>query len=341
MKALVKRHAKPGLWLEEVPTPEIGDEDLLIKIHKTAICGTDVHIYLWDEWAQSIVPYPMITGHEFCGEVVAMGSRVKNFEIGDRVSGEGHIVCGKCRNCLRGIAHLCPNTIGTGVQRPGCFAEYLSFPAFNAFKIPHFVEDSLAAFFDPFGNAVHTALSFDMVGEDVLITGAGPIGIMGAAIADHCGARSVVITDINDYRLDLARKLGATRTVNVLNESLSDVAKELGIDYGFDVVLEMSGSSQAMNQAIDECAMGAKIALLGILPKNAPINWPKMIFKGVTLKCIYGREIFGTWQKMVRLLESGLDISGLITHELPYQEFEKGFQAMIDGHSGKVILNWE
>lgn len=341
MKALAKLHAKPGIWMTDAEKPECGYNDLLIKIKKTAICGTDVHIYKWDDWSQKTIPVPMVVGHEYVGEVAAMGDGVRGFEIGDRVSGEGHITCGHCRNCRAGRRHLCRNTYGVGVNRPGAFAEYLALPAENAFKLPDDVTDEMAAIFDPFGNAVHTALAFDLVGEDVLITGAGPIGIMAAAVARHVGARHVVITDVNEYRLDLARKMGVTRAVDVSKEKLSDVMNELGMKEGFDVGLEMSGVPSAFSQMLETMNHGGKIAMLGIPPENVAIDWNEVIFKGLVIKGIYGREMFETWYKMASLLQSGLDISPILTHEMPIDDFEKGFETMVSGQSGKVILNWD
>ncbi len=341
MKALVKRERRPGLWMEEVPVPEINDTEVLIKVHKTSICGTDVHIYNWDAWAQNTIPTPMVIGHEFMGHIEAVGKNVKHVKVGDRVSGEGHITCGVCPNCLKGLKHVCVNTVGVGVHRHGCFAEFFHLPAENVFKIPEFVPDDVASIFDPFGNAVHTALSFDLVGEDILITGAGPIGIMAAAIAKKAGARSVVVTDLNPYRLEMAKKMGATHVVNVAKESIEDVMKEAGIFHGFTVGLEMSGASPALNMMIEHAQHGAKIALLGILPPNCLIDWNKVIFKMLTIKGIYGREIFSTWFKMTHLLESGLDIAPIITHRFHVDDFEKGFAAMISGQSGKVVLDWQ
>ncbi len=340
MKSLMKLHTEKGIWMKEQPKPEMGPNDLTIKIRKTAICGTDMHIYNWDEWSQNTVPVPMIIGHEYVGEVVEIGSEVRGFSIGDRVSGEGHITCGHCRNCRAGRIHLCRNTIGVGVDRPGAFAEYLVIPAFNAFKIPDNISDDLAAIFDPFGNAVHTALSFDLVGEDVLITGAGPIGIMAAAVAKHVGARFVVITDINDYRLSLAEQLGVSRAVNVQNEDLSEVMSELGMNEGFDVGLEMSGVPSAFNDMLHKMNHGGKIAMLGIPPKGLAIDWNQVIFKGLTIKGIYGREMFETWYKMVSLIQSGLDLSPVITHKMKVDNFQQGFETMGTGQSGKVILDW-
>jgi threonine 3-dehydrogenase len=312
----------------------------LIKIKKTAICGTDIHIYNWDEWAQKTIPIPMVVGHEYAGEVVAIGQEVKGFTLGDRVSGEGHITCGHCRNCRGGKTHLCRNTAGVGVNRVGSFAEYLVIPAFNAFKLPHEISDDLAAIFDPFGNAVHTALSFDLVGEDVLITGAGPIGIMAAAVAKHVGARHVVVTDINQYRLDLAKQMGATCVVDVTKENLNEVMTSLGMTEGFDVGLEMSGVTSAFTSMINNMNHGGKIAMLGIPGNDMAIDWSQVIFKGLTIKGIYGREMFETWYKMVSLIQSGLDLSPIITHHYPVEDFQQGFDMMRSGQSGKIILDW-
>ncbi|AFT76654.1 L-threonine 3-dehydrogenase [Alteromonas macleodii str. 'Black Sea 11'] len=341
MKSLVKAKAEKGIWLQDTPEPEVGHNDLLIKIRKTAICGTDMHIYNWDEWSQKTIPVPMVVGHEYVGEVVGMGQEVKGFKVGDRVSGEGHITCGHCRNCRAGRVHLCRNTEGVGVNRPGAFAEYLVIPAFNAFKIPDNISDELASIFDPFGNAVHTALSFDLVGEDVLITGAGPIGIMAAAVAKHVGARHVVVTDINPYRLELAKKMGATRVVDVSKEDLKDVMNELGMTEGFDVGLEMSGVPAAFRDMLNKMNHGGKIAMLGIPPQDVAIDWNQVIFKGLVIKGIYGREMFETWYKMASLLQSGLDLSPIITHTFSIDDFQKGFDTMGSGHSGKVILDWQ
>jgi threonine 3-dehydrogenase len=340
MKALSKLEAARGLWMTDVAKPEIGHNDLLIQIRKTAICGTDIHIYNWDEWSQKTIPVPMHVGHEYVGVVAGIGSEVTGFAIGDRVSGEGHITCGHCRNCRAGRRHLCRNTQGVGVNRPGAFAEYLVIPAFNAFKIPADISDDLASIFDPFGNAVHTALSFNLVGEDVLITGAGPIGIMAVAIARHVGARHVVITDVNEYRLDLARRMGATRAVNVAKEDLRQVMTELNMVEGFDVGLEMSGNPSAFRQMLETMNHGGKVALLGIPPANTAIDWNQVIFKGLEIKGIYGREMFETWYKMVALLQSGLDITPIITHHFKIDDFQQGFDAMLSGQSGKVILDW-
>ncbi|MBZ6386309.1 MULTISPECIES: L-threonine 3-dehydrogenase [Pantoea] len=342
MKALAKLHAQEGIWMvTDAPIPEPGHNDLLIKIRKTAICGTDIHIYNWDDWSRKTIPVPMIVGHEYVGEVVAIGQEVRGFSIGDRVSGEGHITCGHCRNCRAGRTHLCRNTIGVGVNRQGCFAEYLVIPAFNAFRIPDNISDELAAIFDPFGNAVHTALSFDLVGEDVLISGAGPIGIMAAAVCKHVGARNVVITDINDYRLELARKMGVTRAVNVAHEDLRVVMRELGMTEGFDVGLEMSGAPPAFRTLLEVMNHGGRIALLGIPPGEMAIDWNQVIFKGLFIKGIYGREMFETWYKMAALIQSGLDLTPVITHRYSIDDFQQGFDEMRSGRSGKVVLSWD
>jgi threonine 3-dehydrogenase len=340
MRALCKSKREPGIWMEDVSMPEIGPNDVLIKIKKTAICGTDIHIYNWDEWAQKTIPVPVHVGHEFVGEVVELGSQVKGLQKGDRVSGEGHVTCGHCRNCRAGKRHLCRNTVGVGVNRAGAFAEYLSLPAVNAFKVPAEIPDDIAAFFDPYGNAVHTALSFDLVGEDVLITGAGPIGIMGAAICRHVGARHVVVTDVNEYRLDLAKKMGATRVVNVKSGSLTDTMSELRMTEGFDVGLEMSGNADAFRDMLKHMNHGGRVALLGIPPSNATIDWNHVIFKGLIIKGIYGREMFETWYKMVAMLQSGLDVSPVLTHRFPVAEYAKGFEVMRSGACGKVVLDW-
>ena len=340
MKALVKAKAEKGLWLQDVPKPAIGDNDVLIKIKKTAICGTDIHIYQWDDWARKTIPVPMHVGHEFVGEIAELGKFVQGHFAGERVSGEGHIVCGHCRNCKAGHRHLCINTKGIGVNKPGCFAEYLAMPAENVFSIPEGVSDDEASILDPLGNAVHTALSFDMIGEDVLITGAGPIGIMAGAIANHVGARHVVITDVNDYRMDLARKLGIKTVVDSRKEKLPDVMKKLGMTEGFDVGLEMSGNPQAFNDMIAAVKMGAHISLLGILPADTTIPWNQVIFKALFLKGIYGREMFETWYKMCAMLTSGLDIKPIITHHFPAKDFKEGFEIMSSGKSGKIILDW-
>ncbi|MFA6568379.1 MAG: L-threonine 3-dehydrogenase [Victivallales bacterium] len=341
MKALVKKKAECGIWLEDVPVPEVGINDVLIKIMKTSICGTDIHIYNWDEWAQKTIPIPMVIGHEFVGRVEKVGGNVHDFKKGDIVSGEGHIVCGHCRNCLAGRRHLCPNTKGVGVNRTGAFAEYLCIPMTNVwFCDPHIPTDVLSCF-DPLGNAAHTALSFDVLGEDVLVTGAGPIGIMAAAIAKHAGARYTVITDVNPYRLELAGKMNPTRVVNVAKEKIEDVQKELGMKEGFDVGLEMSGSPEAFRSMIGNMCHGGKIAMLGIPKTNTAIDWNKVIFNSLTLKGIYGREMYETWYKMTAMIQSGLDISPIITHNFHYLEFQKGFEVMNSGKSGKVVLDWE
>ncbi|HEV2613748.1 MAG TPA: L-threonine 3-dehydrogenase [Gammaproteobacteria bacterium] len=340
MKALVKAKAEKGIWLQDIPKPTIGHNDVLIKIKKTAICGTDAHIYNWDAWAQKTIQVPMAIGHEFMGEIVEVGDEVTGLKIGQRVSGEGHITCGYCRKCRAGNQHLCRNTIGLGVNRQGCFAEYLSFPAKNVYPLPDNIPDNIAAFLDPLGNAVHTALSFDLVGEDVLITGAGPIGIMAAAICKKVGARFVVITDVNEYRLELAKKIGDITTVNPTKISLDDVMKNLGIKEGFDVGLEMSGNGPAFNQMLEHMNHGGRIAILGIPSAPIAIDWNHVIFKGLILKGIYGREMFDTWYKMIMLLQSGLNVAPVLTHEFHYTEFQKAFDAMASGQSGKVILHW-
>jgi threonine 3-dehydrogenase len=343
MKALVKKYAKEGIWLEDVPMPEVGNNDVLVKIKKTAICGTDIHIYNWDDWAQKTIPVPMTTGHEFAGEIVELGSNVTNLQVGDIVSGEGHITCGRCRNCLAGRKHLCPNTIGIGVNRTGCFAEYLSIPAENVFKPSRDIPTDLLACFDPYGNAVHTALSFNMVGEDVLITGAGPIGIMAAMVAMHAGARNIVITDLNQYRLDLVKKVAPkVIPVNVSKDSITqELMQELGIFEGFDVGLEMSGSPHAFGDMLNLMINGGNIAMLAIMPLDSGIDWDQVVFKGLTIKGIYGREIFETWYKGSMMVQSGLPLKDIITHRFHYTDFQKGFDAMLSGESGKVILNWE
>jgi len=341
MKALVKKAPEVGLWMEDVPMPEVGDNDLLIKVKKTAICGTDVHIYKWDEWSQRTIKTPMTIGHEFVGEIVEMGRAVQGYAVGERVSAEGHIVCGVCRACRAGKRHLCPNTRGIGVNRDGCFAECVSVPSSNAWHVHDSIPDDIAAIFDPYGNATHTALSFDMVGEDVIITGAGPIGCMAGAIARHVGARNVVVTDVNDYRLDLAKRLGATRVVNVARDNLRDVMRELDMVGGFDVGLEMSGSPQAFKQMLDNMYNGGRVAMLGLMPNGAGIDWDKVIFKGLFIKGIYGREIFETWYKMQMMVLSGLDIAPVITHRFAFDDFQAGFDAMLSGQSGKVVLSFD
>jgi threonine 3-dehydrogenase len=340
MRALVKAERGPGLVLQHVPVPEIGPNDVLVRIHKSAICGTDVHIWRWDAWAQKTIPVPMHVGHEYVGVIEQAGSAVAGYHVGDRVSGEGHIVCGHCRNCRAGKRHLCPNTVGVGVNRPGSFAEYLCLPAINLFKVPAGISDEVASIFDPFGNAVHTALSYDLVGEDVLITGAGPIGIMAVATCKKAGARHVVITDVNEYRLDLARKLGATAAVDPTKTDLHAVMHDLGMTEGFDVGLEMSGVGSAFQTMIDDMVNGGRVAMLGIFGEPVAIDWGKVIFKGLFLKGIYGREMFETWYKMAAMVQSGLDVSPVITHRFPIESFADGFEAMLSGRSGKVILDW-
>jgi threonine 3-dehydrogenase len=341
MKALVKSEKKPGIWLvEDAPVPEVGVHDVLIRIRKTAICGTDVHIYNWDAWSQRTIPVPMVIGHEYFGVVEKVGAEVEAFTPGDRVSGEGHITCGFCRNCRAGRRHLCRHAIGVGVNRPGAFAELLALPAENVYRIPDDVPDEIASIFDPYGNAAHTALSFDLVGEDVLVTGAGPIGVMAAAIARHVGARNVVVTDVNEYRLALARRMGATRTVHVPQEDLRRVMEEIGMREGFDVGLEMSGNGPAFRQMLEVMNHGGKIALLGIMPGPEAVDWNQIVFKGLFLKGIYGREMFETWYKMVAMLQSGLDISPVVTHRFPIARYQEAFDVMRSGQSGKVVLDW-
>ena len=340
MRVLSKSQRDVGIWMGEAEVPEVGPNDVKIRIKKTAICGTDIHIYNWDEWAQKTVPLPMHVGHEYAGEIVEIGSHVRGFELGDRVSGEGHITCGHCRNCRAGRRHLCRNTVGVGVNIPGAFAEFLVLPAVNAFKLPDNIPDEIAAFMDPLGNAAHTALSFDLVGEDVLITGAGPIGIMAVAIAKHVGARHVVISDVNDYRLDLAKKMGATRTVNVKNQKIADVMQELGMQEGFDVGLEMSGNGPAFASMLEAMNHGGHVAILGIPPSGVTIDWNHVIFKGLVLKGIYGREMFETWYKMTAMLQSGLDVTPVLTHRFKVDDYREAFETMRSGQSGKVILDW-
>ncbi|CAH0990884.1 L-threonine 3-dehydrogenase [Sinobacterium norvegicum] len=340
MKTLAKSRGEKGIWLEQRPIPDCGHNDIKIKITKTAICGTDMHIYHWDEWSQKTIPLGMHVGHEFVGTIVEIGQEVKGLSIGQRVSGEGHITCGHCRNCRAGRRHLCNNTVGVGVNREGAFAEYLVIPAANAFPIPDDISDDLAAIFDPYGNAVHTALSFDMTGEDVLITGAGPIGIMAVAICKHIGARHVIITDVNEYRLDLARQMGATRAINVAEENLSDAMQDIGMVEGFDVGLEMSGNDQAFEQMLATMNYGGKISLLGIPSANTVIDWNMVIFKGLIIKGIYGREMYETWYKMAAMIQSGLDLTPIITHHFKVDDFQQGFDIMASGQSGKVILDW-
>jgi threonine 3-dehydrogenase len=341
VKALVKAQAAPGLSIEDIPEPSIGINDVLIRVHRTGICGTDVHIYDWDEWARQTIPVPMAIGHEFVGEIVEVGSNVIDFHPGELVSGEGHVVCGRCRNCMAGRRHLCAHTSGVGVNRPGCFAECISLPMTNIWRHDPKVDRDVAAIFDPFGNAVHTALAFDVLGEDVLITGAGPIGIMAAAVVRHAGARYVVITDVNEYRLDLARKVGVDLALNVKQTSIAEAQKTLGMQEGFDVGLEMSGNASAFRDMIHNLCHGGKIAMLGIPTAEIAINWREVIFNMLTIKGIYGREMYETWYKMTVLLQSGLDIRPVITHRFSYRDFEEGFRVMRSGQSGKVILNWE
>ena len=342
MAALVKKEPKEGLWLESVPVPEVGNNDVLVKIQKTAICGTDIHIYNWDQWAQKTIPVPMTIGHEFAGVVVETGANVEGVHVGDVVSGEGHIVCERCRNCLAGRRHLCPNTIGIGVNRTGCFAEYLAIPAKNVFRPNIKIPTEVLACFDPYGNAVHTALSFNMVGEDVLITGAGPIGIMAAMVASHCGARNVVITDLNQYRLDLAKKIVPKAIpLNVKEQVISSkFMRSLGILEGFDVGLEMSGSPHAFKEMLSKMINGGHIAMLAIMPNGTGIDWDQVVFKGLNIKGIYGREIFETWYKGTMMVQSGVPLEKIITHRFHYRDFQKGFDVMRSGHSGKVILEW-
>ena len=340
MKALVKVKPEPGLWLEDVPIPEIGINDVLIKIHKTSICGTDVHIYNWNEWAQRTIPVPMHVGHEFVGTIAQIGSNVHDFKPDDLVSGEGHLVCGRCRNCLAGRRHLCMRTSGVGVNRPGAFAEYLSIPVTNAWFCDPNISTDILTCFDPLGNATHTALTFDVLGEDVLITGAGPIGCMAAAIAKHAGARHVVVTDVIPYRLELAKKMGATHTLDVRSDTIEEVQKKLGMKEGFDVGLEMSGNPAALRSMLASMCHGGKVALLGILPQESAIDWDLVVFNGLTLKGIYGREMYETWYKMTSMIQSGLDIRPVITHHFHYTEYEQGFEAMRSGQSGKIVLNW-
>lgn len=340
MKSLVKAKREPGIWMQDVPMPEYGVNDVLIKIGKTAICGTDIHIYNWDDWAQATIPVPMTVGHEFYGEIVEVGQEVKGMKPGQRVSGEGHLTCGYCRNCRAGRRHLCRNTLGVGVNRPGCFAQYLAIPASNVMLLPDNITADQASILDPLGNATHCALAFNVVGEDVLITGAGPIGIMAVAILRHIGARHIVITDVNEYRLDLARKMGASHAVNVKHQSIQDVMDTLGMAEGFDVGLEMSGNPMALNDMVKAMNHGGQIALLGIPPKETAIDWSQVIFKGLVIKGIYGREMFETWYKMIAMLQSGLDISPVITHRFSVADYQQAFEIMASGQSGKVILDW-
>ena len=341
MKALIKKSPEKGIWLEDVPNPEVDTNDVLIRIQKTAICGTDLHIYQWNEWAERTIKTPLVTGHEFSGVVQKIGPGVTHYKKGDRVSGEGHITCGNCRNCRAGKPHLCHKTVGIGINRNGAFAEYLVIPERNVWPLHPDISSEIAACFDPFGNATHTALSFEMVAEDVLITGAGPIGIMAVAICNFVGARHVVITDVNDYRLKLAKKMGASMALNVTHDGIKDAIKELGMSNGFDIGLEMSGAPGAFNDMLQNMYHGGRIALLGILPKSTQINWDDIIFKGLHIKGIYGREMFETWYKMEQMLRSGLDISKVITHRIPIDNFQEGFDIMESGQCGKVILDWE
>lgn len=340
MKALIKKHSGEGLWLEDIPKPEVGLSDVLIKVDRTGICGTDLHIYKWDDWASKTVPTPMVIGHEFAGEIVEAGENVRDFRIGEIVSGEGHVVCGHCRNCMAGRRHLCNDTAGIGVTRPGAFAEYIALPQTNVWAHKPEINRNVASIFDPFGNATHSALSFPVLGEDVLITGAGPIGIMSAAIVRHAGARHVVITDVNQYRLDLAKKMGVTCAVNIKKEKLANVQQELGMEEGFDVGLEMSGNPDAFNDMLVNMCHGGKIAMLGIPKNDMAIDWNMVVFNMLTIKGIYGREMYETWYKMTVMLESGLDIAPVITHRFDYEDYEKGFDKALSGKSGKVILNW-
>jgi threonine 3-dehydrogenase len=341
MKAICKSRREPGLWLEEIDAPRPGINDVLIRVRRAGICGTDVHIYKWDDWAQRTIPVPMAIGHEFVGEIVEVGSNVNDFHPGDIVSGEGHVVCGRCRNCLAGRRHLCAHTLGVGVNRPGAFAEYIVLPMTNIWRHAPSIDLDIAAIFDPFGNAVHTALSFPVLGEDVLITGAGPIGLMAAAVAHHAGARFTVVTDMNPFRLELAKKMGATVAHDVTKGSLADVQKQLGMTEGFDIGLEMSGNADAFRDMLANMSHGSKIAMLGIPDKEMSIDWRTVVFNMLTIKGIYGREMYETWYKMTVMLQSGLDIHPVITHRFHYTEFEKGFAAMISGQAAKVILNFE
>ena len=341
MKALVKAKREPGIWLEEIPLPEIGINDVLIKIHKTAICGTDIHIFNWDAWAQKTIPVPMPVGHEFVGTVAEIGTNVHDFKRGDIVSGEGHVVCGRCRNCLAGRRHLCMKTSAVGVNRPGAFAEYLSIPVTNVWYCDPHIPMEVLTCFDPLGNATHTALSFDVLGEDVLITGAGPIGCMAAAIAKHAGARHVVVTDVNPYRLDLVKRMGATLTLDVRTDTIEDAQKRLGMKEGFDVGMEMSGSPDALRSMLTNMCHGGKVALLGVLPPDTAVDWDLVVFNGLTIRGIYGREMYETWYKMTMMISTGLDITPVITHRFDYNDFRQGFEVMCSGKSGKVILDWE
>ena len=340
MKALVKKSPKIGIWMEDVPVPNCGTNDVKIKITHTALCGTDLHIYKWDDWAQRTLELPLVTGHEFCGIVEEIGPGVTHFKEGDRVSGEGHITCGYCRNCRAGKRHICHKTVGVGIQRPGAFAEFLVIPESNVWPIHKDIPSEIAAFFDPFGNATHTALSFEMTGEDVLITGAGPIGVMAVAICKFVGARNIVITDINEYRLELARKLGATKAINISKGNIKDYYSELNIVNGFDVGLEVSGNPSAFKDMLSHMYHGGNVALLGLLPESTQINWDEIIFKGLNIKGIYGREMYETWYKMTQMLRSGLDISNVLTHRLPVDDFQQAFEIMEKGQCGKIVLDW-
>jgi threonine 3-dehydrogenase len=340
MKAIVKRKSEPGLWMEDVPEPEYGINDVLIRVDRTGICGTDVHIYKWDDWAQKTIPVPMVVGHEFVGEIVAIGDNVTDFRIGDVVSGEGHVVCGRCRNCMAGRRHLCADTKGIGVNRPGAFAELISLPMTNVWHHDHSIDRDVASIFDPFGNAVHTALQFPLMGEDILITGAGPIGCLATAVARHAAARHVVVTDVNPWRLELAQKLGATRVVDVRSEKIEDVQRELKMKEGFDVGLEMSGNADAFRDMLNNMCHGGKIAMLGIPPNEISIDWNIVVFNMLTIKGIYGREMYETWYQMSVMIDSGLDIAPVITHRYSCDDFEEAFQVMMSGQSGKVVLKW-
>lgn len=340
MKALVKREKRPGLWLEDVPVPKPGINDVLIRVDQTGICGTDVHIYKWDDWAQRTIPVPMVVGHEFVGQVIEVGSNVSDFHPGEIVSGEGHVVCGRCRNCLAGRRHLCAHTQGVGVNRPGAFAEYIALPMSNVWHHHESIDPEVAAIFDPFGNAVHTALSFPVLGEDVLITGAGPIGVMAAAVARHAGARYIVVTDVNPYRLDLAKRMGATLVLDVRQQRIADAQHQLGMKEGFDVGLEMSGNPTAFREMLDNMCHGGRIAMLGIPEREMSIDWTTVVFNMLTIKGIYGREMYETWYKMSVMIQSGLDIRPVITHRFPYQEYEAAFATMMSGQSGKILLHW-
>ena len=341
MRALVKAKPERGIWLETIKKPTIGHNDVLIKVRRTAICGTDIHIYQWDAWAQKTIPVPMAVGHEFSGEIVEIGIEVKGYEIGDRVSAEGHVTCGFCRNCRAGRRHLCRSAVGIGVNRQGAFADYIAVPAFNIFKLPDVISNEMAAILDPFGNATHTALSFDLVGEDVLITGAGPIGIMAVAIARYAGARHIVITDVNDYRLELASKMGASVALNVTEGTIDQVMQDLGMEEGFDVGMEMSGNPAAFRDLLRTMHHGGNVALLGIPPGDMAIDWNEVIFKGLVIKGVYGREMFETWYKMSSMLQSGLSIDSIITHQFPIDDYQEAFDLMESGQSGKIILSWD